>query len=180
MSEKRPNLLILHSHDLGQYLRCYGRRTVRTPNLDGLAAKGVRFSNSFCTQPGCSPSRAAIFTGRYPHSNGVMGLSHVQFAWDLNPGERHLAEILRDEGYSATCVGVMHEASSIERCGYEERFFGGAHIEDDGSWMGSGCAPHLSTGNVAFCDGHVEARPLEDVFWDVAAQWHSTVWYWPW
>jgi len=122
MADKRPNLLILHSHDLGQYLHCYGRKTVRTPNLDGFAAKGVRFSNSFCTQPGCSPSRASIFTGRYPHSNGVMGLSHVQFAWDLKPGERHLAQILRDEGYSTTCVGVMHEASSIERCGYEQRF----------------------------------------------------------
>lgn len=117
---QRPNILLIHAHDLGQFLNCYGVKTVQTPNLDALAASGVRFSRSFCTNPGCSPSRASIFTGRWPHSNGVMGLCHANFAWDLNPDERHLAQILRDAGYTTAAVGVIHETSSgFKRCGYE-------------------------------------------------------------
>ena len=116
----RPNILLVHAHDLGQFLHCYGVKTVQTPSLDTLASGGVRFSRSFCTNPGCSASRASIFTGRWPHSNGVMGLCHANFAWDLNPGERHLAQILRDAGYATTAVGVIHEtASGFKRCGYE-------------------------------------------------------------
>ena len=105
----RPNLLIFHCHDLGQYLHCYGRETVRTPNLDRFAEQGVRFARSFCVAPQCSPSRAAIFTGRYPHSNGVLGLCHAWFAWDLHPEEQHLAQLLKRAGYTTAAVGTIHE-----------------------------------------------------------------------
>lgn len=105
----RPNLLIFHCHDLGQYLHCYGRETVSTPHLDAFAAQGVRFARSFCVAPQCSPSRAAIFTGRYPHANGVMGLCHAWFAWDLDEGEQHLAQLLKAAGYVTAAVGVIHE-----------------------------------------------------------------------
>lgn len=117
---RRPNILIFHSHDLGQFLHCYGVRTVSTPNYDLFAAEGLRFVRAYCTQPGCSPARASLFTGRYPHCNGVMGLTHGEFAWDLHPGERHLAQVLREAGYATAAVGVIHETSSgSERCGYE-------------------------------------------------------------
>ena len=117
---ERPNILMFHCHDLGQFLHCYGVKTVRTPNLDKFAEQGVRFVRSFCTQPGCSSSRASLFTGRYPHNNGVMGLTHGNCAWDLRPEERHLAQFLKEAGYATVAVGTIHEThSGAERCGYE-------------------------------------------------------------
>jgi len=73
-----------------------------------MAAAGVRFEKSFCTAPQCSPSRASLHTGRYPHSAGVMGLAHPPFGWRLDPRERHIAHLLAEAGYSTTLVGMQH------------------------------------------------------------------------
>jgi N-sulfoglucosamine sulfohydrolase len=102
----RSSILFLTCHDLGQHLGCYGQTTVTSPALDALAAGGVRFDSSFCTAPQCSPSRASLHTGRYPHSAGVMGLAHPPYGWRLDPGERHMAQILAQAGYSTTLVGM--------------------------------------------------------------------------
>lgn len=109
----RPNIVLVHCHDLGRHLHCYGVPTVHSPNLDALAASGVRFDRAFATAPQCSPSRASMVTGRFPHSHGVMGLSQSNFAWDLHDGERHVAELLRDAGYRTGIVGLHHAG----RCG---------------------------------------------------------------
>ncbi len=118
---RQPNILLLHSHDLGRFLNCYGVRTVHTPNLDRLAAEGILFERSFATAPQCSPSRASIFTGRYPHCNGVLGLTHYPFCWELNSEELHLGQILKTAGYRTAGVGIIHETHlGPKRCGLDE------------------------------------------------------------
>ena len=105
---KRPNILMITVHDLGQHLGCYGVESVNSPNLDRLAARGIRFENYFAAAAVCSPSRGCMMTGRYPQSNGLMGLTHAPWWWQYNDGERHLAAILADAGYETTLVGLQH------------------------------------------------------------------------
>jgi N-sulfoglucosamine sulfohydrolase len=118
----KTSVLFLTCHDLGQHLGTYGYATVASPALDQFAADGVRFDRSFCTAPQCSPSRASLHTGRYPHSTGVLGLAHPPFGWRLDPRERHVAHIFGDAGYTTTLVGMQHliERGSAHELGYTE------------------------------------------------------------
>ena len=114
------NVLMITCHDIGRHLGCYGVDTVNTKNLDRLAANGIRFANYFATDCVCSPSRGSILTGRYPQSNGLMGLTHQPWGWSLKDGETHLATILRDAGYETTLAGLQHVTSGDPRTlGYE-------------------------------------------------------------
>lgn len=115
-----PHLILITCHDLGRHLGCYGVDTVHTPNLDGLAQEGTRFEQSYCTSPGCSPSRSSLATGRYPHSNGVLGLVHAAFAWDLHPDERHAAQLLGAHGYETHLFGLQHVSPQEERLGFDQ------------------------------------------------------------
>lgn len=119
---ERPNIVLITTHDLGCHLGCYGAASVRSESLDRLASAGVRFAKAFCTAPQCSPARASLATGRYPHSNGVMGLSHGDFAWHLPESESHLASLLRDRGYRTALVGLQHVTSDdkVGALGFEE------------------------------------------------------------
>ena len=116
---RRPNILMITCHDIGQHLGCYGVDSLHTGNLDELASKGVRFTNFYSTSAVCSPGRGSLHTGRYPQSNGLMGLTHAPWWWVLDQGERHTAAILKDLGYATTLIGFNHIDQNAERLGYE-------------------------------------------------------------
>jgi arylsulfatase A-like enzyme len=109
-----------------------------------MAAEGTLFENNFCTSPGCSPSRAAIMTGRYPHSNGVMGLTHSDFLWRFNDGEKHLAQVFRENGYDTCLIGNWHENNRIDNVGYQttvardDDSFSLSSNLDDNTWVTAG------------------------------------------
>jgi len=123
----RPNIVFLTSHDIGRQLGCYGHPEIRTPHLDALAAEGAFFRQAFCTQPQCSPARASLYTGRYPHSHGVMGLTHGHFGWDLHPGEVHIAGFLKGHGYQTGGTGVEHSCADAKARGLEHFLGGGGN-----------------------------------------------------
>jgi len=103
----KPNILLMVGEDHGLQLSCYGDKYISTPNLDALASEGVRFENAYVTQAGCSPSRASIFTGQYPHNNGQIGLAThgLRMYKDDTP---NLTTYLKDAGYRTGIIGKIH------------------------------------------------------------------------
>ncbi|MBN1249956.1 MAG: sulfatase-like hydrolase/transferase [Anaerolineae bacterium] len=100
----RPNVLLIltdqHRYDT---LGCYGAEICQTPNIDRLAARGVRFDRAYTSTVPCSPSRAALFTGVYPHKNDVRINNQV-----LNPNIPNLASELGAAGYQLGYAGKWH------------------------------------------------------------------------
>jgi arylsulfatase A-like enzyme len=112
------NVLIVHWHDLGRYLGVYGRSDVSSPRLDQLAAEGILFTRSHATAPLCSPSRGSLFTGRYPQTNGLVGLAH--HGWEYRDGVQTLPRILGQSGWHTALFGMQHETSFPARLGFDE------------------------------------------------------------
>jgi len=104
--DKKPNLLLITADDLGMQLGCYGYRGVTTPNLDRLAGEGVRFNRAYVTAASCSPSRASLLTGLYPHQNGQLGLAHLGSS--MRPGLPNLISLLKKRGYRTGQIGKLH------------------------------------------------------------------------
>ena len=113
------DVVVITTHDVGRHLHCYGVRSVSSPNLDRLAAEGVRFEGAFATAPQCSSSRASLATGRYPHNNGVMGLAHHGFDWELDPDVPHAAALFAGFGFETHLFGSQHVTLHPERLGFD-------------------------------------------------------------
>ncbi len=118
----RPNIVVILCDDLGYAdLACYGHPLIQTPNLDALAASGVRFTNFYSPAPVCSPSRVGLLTGRSPNRAGVY--DWIPPARDERPDARDLvhmrehettiAHLLRDVGYATCMAGKWHCNSSF-------------------------------------------------------------------
>ncbi|HEV2744226.1 MAG TPA: sulfatase-like hydrolase/transferase, partial [Rubrobacter sp.] len=114
-----PNILYIHSHDTGRWVRPYGH-SVRTPNIQRLAEEGVLFRQAFCAAPTCSGSRACLLTGQYAHSNGMVGLAHRGF--ELNDYRQHIVHMLRENGYWSALIGEQHISKKPDVIGYDEVF----------------------------------------------------------
>jgi arylsulfatase A len=126
---QRPNVILIFADDQGTLdLNCFGSHDLHTPNLDALAARGVRFTQFYVGAPVCSPSRAALMTGRYPQRAGVPGNVSSHPGHKGMPTEQvTIAEVLRAAGYRTALFGKWH-LGTLPECspngqGFDE-FFG--------------------------------------------------------
>ncbi|MBN2012782.1 sulfatase [candidate division KSB1 bacterium] len=107
----RPNIILIIGDDISwNDLGCYGHPTIRTPNVDNLAANGVRFTRAFLTASSCSPSRCSIITGRYPHNTGAAEL-HTP----LPPDQLPFPLRLKENGYYCAQGGKWHMGEETKR-----------------------------------------------------------------
>ena len=108
-----PNIVVIFCDDLGYGdLSCFGHPTIKTPNLDRMAAEGVRLTQFYSASPVCTPSRAALMTGRLPIRSGMCSdKRRVLFpnsGGGIPASEVTLAEGLKKQGYATACVGKWH------------------------------------------------------------------------
>ena len=123
---RKPNVLLFYADDLGYgELGCYGFKEVPTPNIDSIAARGIRFTSGYVAAPLCSPSRAGLMTGRYPqrfgHENNNMAPGH-----GLPAAETTLGQRMKALGYATCIVGKWHLGNDPEmlptKRGFDEYF----------------------------------------------------------
>ncbi len=113
---QNPNIVLIFMDDLGYGdISCYGAALYKTPNLDKMAAQGVRFTSFMAAQAVCSASRAGILTGCYPNRVGISGALFPDSKIGLNPEEEIIPEVLKKRGYKSAAVGKWH-------LGYQQEF----------------------------------------------------------
>jgi arylsulfatase A-like enzyme len=123
--DSRPNVLFVMSDDLNVSLGCYGHPLVHSPNVDRLAARGVRFNMAYCQFPLCGPSRNSLLTGLYPNSEGIMRNQEI-FRQTI-PHHIPLPQAFRRDGYFATRIGKLYHYNVPKSIGTNGH-------DDPGSW----------------------------------------------
>jgi len=112
-AERRPNVIFILTDDQGSIdINCYGAKDLMTPNMDALAARGVRFTQFYSGAPVCSPSRAACLTGRNPHRAGMS--SNAGHAGGMPGNQVTIAEVLKPLGYATAHIGKWHLGHSTD------------------------------------------------------------------
>ncbi len=102
------NVVLIIADDLGMQVGCYGDPVIQTPNIDGLARRGVRFTKAYATVSSCSPSRASMFSGLFSHQNGQYGLQHPPHSQQCHPWVQGVPNLLRGAGYFTGLIGKFH------------------------------------------------------------------------
>ena len=108
---EKPNIILILADDLGYGdVGCYGSEIINTPHIDALAKGGMRFTDFHSNGPMCSPTRAAVLTGRYQQRCGIEGVLSVKSNRDtgMAPEEVTFAEVLNATGYATACLGKWH------------------------------------------------------------------------
>jgi len=171
--KKRPNLVVIYTDDLGYGdLGCFGSDAISTPHLDALADSGVRFTDWYSNSPVCSPSRASLLTGRYPHKTGVSRVLAGQRAKPggskqstpgLPPTEKTIASLLKPYGYRTAMFGKWH-------LGVADECRPNAHGFDEFFGFLAGCVDYYS--HIYYHGGWRGINPTHDL-------WHNEreVWY---
>ncbi len=103
MSKKRQFILVMTDTTRKDMLGCYGNSKMITPNLDKLASEGIRYENAYCCQPVCGPARSALFTGTFPHTNGMVTNSIA-----LGDNIKTVGQRLTDNGINCGYIGKWH------------------------------------------------------------------------
>ena len=109
-SARKPNVVLIFTDDQGTIdVNCYGAKDLYTDNLDALAARGTRFTQFYVGAPVCSPSRAALLTGRYPRHAGLLGNAPSHKGREGMPSKQvTIAEMMKSAGYATGHVGKWH------------------------------------------------------------------------
>jgi arylsulfatase A-like enzyme len=114
-----PNIILIMADDLGYGgIGCYGNEDINTPHLDSLAAMGIKFTDFHANAPVCSPTRAALLTGRYQQRTGMEGVIYVRGdtrKTGLDSSYLTIADVLRTEGYTTGIMGKWH-------LGYDKKY----------------------------------------------------------
>src|SRR5882757_1144381 len=105
----RPNVIYIYADDLGYGdLSCYGATKIHTPNVDKLAASGIRFTNGHSTSATCTPSRYALMTGQYPWRKKGTGILPGDAALIVPTDRTTLPNLFKKAGYKTAIVGKWH------------------------------------------------------------------------
>ena len=181
-SSRRPNVLIIHADQhRWDCLGAYGNSDIRTPNIDALAADGVRFDNSFCPFPVCTPSRYSLLSSRYVHEHRGW-TNHCT----LPPGTETFPSILRDAGYRTKAVGKMHFTPTYLDVGFDEMVL--SEQDGPGRWDDDYHRALMAAGLVDLNDLEDQRREYRDharpEYWqtfgalpsNLPEEWHTTPW----
>ena len=128
-AQRPPNFIVIYADDMGYadigpFSASRGADRPQTPNLDRMAAEGIRLTNFYTAQAVCSASRAALLTGTYPNRIGIQGALNHTAKHGINPDEMTIAEVLKPRGYAAGIFGKWH-------LGHHERFLPVHHGFDE-------------------------------------------------
>jgi N-sulfoglucosamine sulfohydrolase len=104
----KKNILLVIADDLGKSLGCYGESSIKTPNIDWLAAHGTIFDDAFTSTASCSGSRSVIYSGLHTHENGQYGLGHANHHFMTFDHIETAPRLLRDQGYRTGIIGKIH------------------------------------------------------------------------
>ncbi len=124
---EKTNFIIVYCDDLGYGdLGCFGASDIKTPNIDRLASEGMKFTEFYSASPICSPSRAALMTGRIPQRMGIHGVFFPESYTGMPVEENTIADLLKTAGYSTGIIGKWHlghrqEFLPLQR-GFDEYF----------------------------------------------------------